>query len=245
MTPDGLRSQASAQYRGGVPVMTPIGPEPPMVYWLRRGSIAIVALVVVIGLWWLLGSRGSSDTPVPAVSASAIASATSSAPSSLAPMPTPTASGDVVADPAAEGDPAASEAVAAGEILDCKNSDISVVASTEKDSYKVGAKPVLKMTIENISAVPCTRDVGPKANSLEITSGGYHVWSSDDCGASDQSKILTLKPGKKVGTSIEWNGRVTIKGCPTKGTPAKPGRYQVTAKNLKAKSPAASFSLTK
>jgi hypothetical protein len=153
------------------------------------------------------------------------------------------AAGDAAAEAAT--DPAAAETVATGEILDCKNSDISVVATTEKDSYKVGAKPVLKLTIENISAVPCKRDVGPKANSLEITSGGYHVWSSDDCGASDQSKIITLKPGKKVGTSIEWNGKVTTKGCPTKGTPAKQGRYQVTGKNLKAKSPSSTFSLTK
>ncbi|MGI9135521.1 MAG: hypothetical protein ACR2JS_00460 [Candidatus Nanopelagicales bacterium] len=224
--------------------LTPVGPEPSMVYWLRRGSIAIIALVVIVGLWWLLGSRGSSDTPAPVASASAIASTLPSAPSSLAPMPTPTASGDAVSS-APAADPGASEAVVAGEILDCKNSDISVVASTDKDSYKVGAKPQLTMTIQNIGAVACKRDVGPKANSLEITSGGYHVWSSDDCGAGTQSKIITLKPGKKVGTGIEWNGRVTTKGCPTKGTPAKAGRYQVTGKNLKAKSPAATFSLTK
>ena len=214
-----------------------------MVYWLRRGSIAIVALVVVVGLWWLLGSRGSSDTPVPAVSASA--SALPSAPSSLAPMPTPTASGDAVAGDSAAADPATGEAIASGEILECKNSDIAVEASTEQDTYKVGAKPVLTMTIQNTSDVPCTRDVGPKANSLEITSGGYHVWSSDDCGAGTQSKVVTLKPGKKVGTGIEWNGRVTTKGCPNKGTPAKAGRYQVTGKNLKVKSPASTFLLTK
>lgn len=216
-----------------------------MVYWLRRASIAVVALVVVIGLWWLLGSRGSSDAPVPAASPSAVSSVAPSAPSSLAPMPTPTASGDAAAESEVGTDPAASEVVATGEILDCKNSDIAVEASTDKDSYKVGAKPVLTMTIQNISATACKRDVGPKANSLEITSGGYHVWSSDDCGSSDQSKIITLKPGKKVATSIEWNGKVTTKGCPTKGTAAKQGRYQVTGKNLKSKSPASTFSLTK
>jgi len=225
--------------------MTPVGPEPPMVYWLRRGSIAIVVLVVIIGLWWLLGSRGSSETPVPAASTGAISSADPSAPSSLAPMPSPSTSGGAVADDLASADPGACDAIATGEILDCKNADISVEASTDKDSYTIGAKPELTMTIQNIGSVACTRDVGAKANSLEITSGGYHVWSSDDCGASDQSKIITLQPGKKVATGIEWNGKVTTKGCPTKGTPAKPGRYQVTGKNLKSKSPAATFSLTK
>ena len=221
-------------------MLTPIGPEPSMVYWLRRGSIAIVVLVVIIGLWWLLGSRGSSDTPVPAASTGAISSTAPSAPSSLAPMPSPSTTGGAVA-----GDLAAGDVSASGEILDCKNSDIAVEASSDKDSYTIGAKPELTMTIQNIGSVACTRDVGAKANSLEITSGGYHVWSSDDCGASDQSKIITLQPGKKVATGIEWNGKVTTKGCPTKGTPAKPGRYQVTGKNLKSKSPAATFSLTK
>jgi len=219
-----------------------------MVYWLRRASIAVVALVIIVGLWWLLGSRSSSDTPAPVPSASAVASAVPSAPTSLAPMPTPTASGEAIGGEAstpASADPAATETVATGEILDCKNSDIAVEATTDKDTYKVGSKPVLTMTIQNTSAVPCKRDVGPKANSLEITSGGYHVWSSDDCGAGTQSKIITLRPGKKVGTGIQWNGKVTTKGCPTKGTPAKPGRYQVTGKNLKVKSPASTFLLTK
>jgi len=214
-----------------------------MVYWLRRASIAIVALVVIIGLWWLVGSRGSADAPAP--SASASASSVPSAPSSLAPMPTPLASGDSGSSDLASADPAATETVATGELLDCKNADIAVEASTDKQTYQVGAKPVLTMTIQNTSTVPCLRDVGPKANSLEITSGGYHVWSSDDCGAATKSKVITLKPGKKVGTSIEWNGKVTTKGCPNEGTPAKAGRYQVTGKNVKAKSPGTTFLLTK
>jgi hypothetical protein len=149
-------------------------------------------------------------------------------------MPTPTASGDALSGAADATDPAAGEVVATGEILDCKNSDIAVVASAEKDSYKVGANPVLKMTIQNISDVACKRDVGPKANSLEITSGGYHVWSSDDCNASNKSKVVTLKAGDKFASSITWNGRLTQKGCPNgEGDEAKAGSYDLVGRNGK------------
>jgi transposase-like protein len=46
-----------------------------------------------------------------------------------------------------------------------------------------GVKPCLSGDERRESAtgdVACKRDLVPKANSLEVTSGGYHVWSSDD-----------------------------------------------------------------
>jgi len=222
-----------------------------MVYWLRRGSIAVVALVTVVGIWWVVG--GQSETPAPTASATPVASssATPTAPTSLAPMPTPTGSGvasavptDAVASAATTAEPLAEGVTAEGPVA-CPNSSIQVAASTDKSSYRRGQDPVLTLSITNIGPVACTRDVGPKANSLTITSGGYHVWSSDDCGAGTTSKIKTLKPNKTLAVSITWDGMVTQKGCPNAGTPAKPGNYQVTGKNMKAKSPESSFTITK
>ena len=69
---------------------------------------------------------------------------------------------------------------------------IAVEATTDSSTYPVGSTPKLTLTITNTGDVACKRDVGPKANELEITSGGYHVWSSDDCNASSQSKVVTL-----------------------------------------------------
>lgn len=128
---------------------------------------------------------------------------------------------------------------------DCLESAIVVEASTDSTKYVVGETPQLTLTIGNIGEVSCLRDVGPKANELEITSGGYHVWSSDDCNASNKSKIAVLKPGEKVASSITWDGQTTQKGCPSDGKAAKQGRYDLIARNVDVKSEKAKFSLSK
>ena len=205
--------------------MNPIGPEPSVVYWVRRGAILLVVLTLIIGLFWLLGSRGSSDSvaPAPVGSSAALASETAS--------------------PAASGAAASDEAVA-GVVADCPDSAIQVETTTDSSTYAVGTTPRLTLTITNTGTVDCLRDVGPKANELEITSGGYHVWSSDDCNASDKSKIVTLAAGEKVGSSITWNGRLSQNGCPNTGTAAKAGRYDLVGRNETVESEPTAFALT-
>ena len=204
-------------------VAHPMGPEPPWVYWLRRAIILLAVLTLLVGVFWLVTGRGSSrtgSTPV-AVSPSAAATASSAA------SPTSTAS----PEPATP--------------TDCLDSAIVVEASTDSSKYVVGEAPQLTLTIGNIGEVSCLRDVGPKANELEITSGGYHVWSSDDCNASNKSKIAVLKPGEKVASSITWDGQTTQKGCPSDGKAAKQGRYDLIGRNVDVKSEKAKFSLSK
>jgi hypothetical protein len=203
--------------------MHPTGPEPASVYWIRRGAIVVVVITLVVALWWLVGSLfgGGSDTSAGA-EASASASASPGASSSAAPS-----------------------APADAEPVECLDSAITVEATTDSSTYPVGSTPRLTLTIINSGDVACKRDVGPKANELEITSGGYHVWSSDDCNASSKSKIVTLKPGDKVASSITWNGRLTQKGCPDgEGDAAKAGRYDLIGRNGKVTSEPTPFALT-
>lgn len=211
------------RYRGGMSTfMRPVGPEPPMVYWLRRVGIVVVVLVVLVSLVWLVGGRGTSETAAPSpVSSDAAPSA----------MPSGAASG--------------SAAPASGEPVDCPDAAIAVTADSDASSYPVGSQPKLSMTIQNIGDAACLRDVGPKANALEVTSGGFHVWSSDDCNASDKSKIVVLEPGEKVATQIAWDGSISQKGCPAGQGKAKPGSYDVTGTNGQVTSDKARFKLTK
>ena len=201
--------------------MHPIGPEPPTVYWLRRAGIAVVALVVLVSLFWLIGGRGSDDTASPTAASSASASA----------VPSALASGS--AEPAT------------GEPVDCPDDAIAVTAATDAKSYPIGSQPTFSMTIENIGTAACLRDVGPKANAIEVTSGGFHVWSSDDCNASDKSKVVVLEPNEKVATQISWNGIISQKGCPANQDAAKPGSYDVTGTNGSVTSEKVKFKLTK
>lgn len=215
--------------------MHPNGPEPASVYWVRRAAILVVLLTVVIGLWWLFGAiLGGSDS-------STTASDTASAESAV----TDTAS--VASDPLATGEvlaPAEATAVDA-EPTPCPDSVISVEATTDSSTYPVGSKPRLTLSITNTGTVACTRDVGPKANELMITSGGFHVWSSDDCNASDETNVSVLEPGKTVASSITWKGRLSQKGCPEgSDEQAKAGRYDVQGRNGKVKSDLTPFALS-
>jgi hypothetical protein len=209
--------------------LNPTGPEPPMVYWIRRGAIILVVLTVLIGLWWLVGSMRGGGAP-------ASADATSE----------PSIESSASAD---SGDPAASTSASASSdptaVVECSDSAIAVEATTDASTYPVGSTPKLTLTISNVGDVACTRDVGPKANELEITSGGYHVWSSDDCNASNKTKVTTMQPGDKVASSITWNGRLSQKGCPNgDGAVAKAGRYDLVGRNGQVTSNTTPFALT-
>lgn len=211
--------------------LSPIGPEPPTVYWIRRGAIILVILTLLVGLWWLFGSlRGGSG----ATSAGSSSEPSSSASSEV----------DPTAQESSES-PASAASSAVTEVLECADSAIKVEATTDASTYRVGSTPKLTLTITNTGEVACKRDVGPKANELEITSGGFHVWSSDDCNASNKSKVSTLQPGDKVASSITWNGRLSQKGCPNgEGDPAKAGRYDLDGRNGTATSDSTPFALT-
>ena len=87
--------------------------------------------------------------------------------------------------------------------------------------------------------------VGPRANELEVKSGGYHVWASDDCSSNNKTKIVTLEPGDKVASTFTWNGQLSEPGCPEISTAAKVGRYEVIGRNLDVFSEPTPFALTK
>ena len=194
-------------------------------YWIRRAAIVVVVITVVLAVWWLFGALFGGGDDTASTSPEASASATASAvPSSSA---------------------AASADAAGGPVVECADSAIKVEATTDASTYTVGSTPRLTLAITNTGSVACKRDVGPKANELEITSGGYHVWSSDDCNASSKSKVVTLEPGDKVASSITWNGRLSQKGCSGgEGAEAKPGRYDVTGRNGAVTSDGSPFALT-
>lgn len=205
-------------------LLHPTGPEPASVYWIRRAAIVVIILTLLIVLWWIIGSLfGGGDDPA----ADGGAQPSSSASASAAPSASAEAS-------AATGDP-----------VECVDTAIKVEATTDASTYPVGSTPRLTLAITNTGDVACKRDVGPKANELEITSGGYHVWSSDDCNASSKSKVVVLEPGEKVASSITWNGRLSQKGCPNgEGEVAKAGRYDLTGRNGKVTSEPTPFALT-
>jgi hypothetical protein len=100
------------------------------------------------------------------------------------------------------------------------------------------------MKIQNTGAVPCTRDVGPAANTFVITSGGFDVWSSDACSPSSETQIEEIPAGEAYAVKGTWDGAVTANGCGASATPAQAGAYQVEATNGELTSEPLSFTLS-
>lgn len=208
-------------------MLQPVGPEPPIVYWVRRGTVLLIIVTLLLGAWWFLGSRTSAAPGTPVSATEPITEEVLDE------------NGEVVV---ADDIPAVAAAP-----TECADSAIEVTATTDSSTYRVGQQdPVLTLTITNIGEVPCFRDIGPKANELEITSGGYHVWSSDDCATSDEPNVTLMEPGQQAVSSLTWNSRLSQKGCPDdgKGRKARAGRYEVVGRNLDVTSEATPFALS-
>lgn len=190
--------------------MSPIGPEPPGVYWVRRAIVLLVIVVILGLLWWLIFGRGGDDSAAPEPT----------------PTPTPTAS------PAPESSSASpSPEPTSTKITDCEDADVLVEAFAEEAIYPVGSTPTLTLSITNIGTRPCDRAVGPGDNELKITQGEVTIWSSDDCNPNTDTDKVTLDRGDAFETQLVWDGYLSQAGCPPDQPMAEAGEYTVVGRN--------------
>lgn len=99
------------------------------------------------------------------------------------------------------------------------------------------------MKIANNGATVCTRDVGPAVNTFTVTSGGFDVWSSDDCTEAGDSQVEEIPAGEAYAVKGTWDATVTANGCGADATAAQIGAYQVEATNGVITSEPVTFSL--
>lgn len=200
-------------------VIRPLGNEPPSVYWKRRALVvgALVAVIATLGFLIFGGGGGSADEAAPVAAPSAEPSPTGTATGAPAEV-TPTAS----ASPSASPSPTAQE---------CAESAVTVTGQVDGESFASGASPNITLTIANTGTTECQRDIGAGANEIVITSGGYHVWSSDDCDPSQSSDLEVLKPGAQAQVTVTWDRTLSSPGCTGSGSNAQPGTYEVEVRN--------------
>ncbi len=211
--------------------MKPVGPEPPAVYWRRRAVVAVAVLLAVI-LLVILWPSGGDPTPT---AAEGDPTATASA--------SPSAS-ETAASPTASPSASASASPSSTQVSECSDSDLNIETKVDTADPKVGQPVSVSMTISNISEAPCTRDVGPVVNEFLITSGGYRVWSSDDCNPGGPSQVETIPAGQAFMVQAAWPAIVTSPGCPSPQQPAQAGSYNVAGANGSAIGTSASFALS-
>lgn len=205
-------------------IMHPVGPETPGTYWLRRGLVlaALFALFAVVALLWPSGGGGAQPT------------ATTASPSATTPSDaSPTARQSPTASPSESGDPQA-----------CRPADLSISVALVDPNPPVGGEVVFEMAIANNGDSPCTQDVGPAVTSFTVTSGGFRVWSSDDCNPSGGNQVELIPPGQAFVVQATWPTIVTTPGCPSQDQRAQAGAYDVVGSDDGLSSPPVRFVLS-
>ena len=189
--------------------LSPVGPLPASVYWLRRGAL----LLGLVALLFLLSRCAGGDDAPPAAESLAAASS---------PAPLPAASSSS-ASPSTSATPSPS----ASSVPTCADDDLAVTAGTDEALYDVGASPELTLHIENSSAAPCRRGIGSGSVELQVRSGRDRIWSSDDCGGEGRAGVTTLAPGDPKAATVSWNARRSRPGCTGDAERIEPGTYRL------------------
>lgn len=218
-------------------VLHPVGSLPPGAYWLRRLLVLVLLVAVVAGGWWLFGRLGSdsgsptaSSSSGPGSQSSTAAANTSSAQATHSASSTPSATHT----PTRSASPTATPA--------CAGSAIKVRAQTDASTYAPGVQPRLTIQVSNAGATACQRDLGQAALELVISTGTTRAWSSDDCNPRGGASVVTLRPGQTFSSTVVWDRHRSQPGCPQLPL-AKPGSYQLVARNLTLHSAPAPFEL--
>lgn len=200
-------------------------------YWRRRLLVVLGVIVALLLLYLLLKPDPDPNSGVAAASPS--------------PSPTdggtPTTSG--TATPSASGSPSGSpSATATGDV--CSDSDTEVTISPRGGtSFAVGTPITFTMLVKNTSSRSCERDVGAKVNTIDVTSGSVHVWSSDDCAAVGGNDLKALPPTVSYAVASTWNQTLSAPNCPAGQPTAKAGSYDVVGINNGLKSAPVTFTI--
>ena len=191
-------------------VTNPRGKLPARVYWVRRGLVLAVALLLVFGIGKLLGGVGGSDEPPKATKAAASAKPSKSA--FIGPV-APSAAPEVGARPADRDHGHAGVPLAAPN-GPCLANEITTVPQIVKAA--AGRRNVINLSLTSTSPA-CTFPVSAKTLVVKISSGKDRIWSTQDC-------LRAIKPGTVVVRVLSPDGRPGHLERPPLGLRAAPTR---------------------
>jgi hypothetical protein len=120
---------------------------------------------------------------------------------------------------------------------------LSVFASSR--SFPVGQDPVFGVDAVSTAPGTCTFDLSPAQLHLVVTSAGRVIWDSADCGGHGGADRLTrLARGVPVQETFTWNRTITLPGCVTLASSARPGSYAAQARTAGIDSELYTFKLS-
>lgn len=207
------------------------GPLPARVYWIRRGVLIAIALLLVLVVGKLL--TGGSDGEEPrntdgAVKLSGTAThSTSAAPTTATASATPNVTGKGIALAAPSG-PCDPEKVV-----------VTPVGGARPNTGQV--EIVLQV---GTSEAACTFTVSPRSVVVKIVSGADQIWSSQECSVLPTQDVVA-RAAQPAAVSFIWNGHRSDEDCSASSAWAFPGSYHAIAATLGGEPTDTQFELTR
>ena len=112
-------------------------------------------------------------------------------------------------------------------------------------SYPAGQDP--EFGVDAVSTAPgtCTFGLSPAQLHLVVMSAGRVIWDSADCLRGGGAQLSRLTRGVPVEEFFTWNRTITLPGCVTLATSARPGSYAAQARTRTVTSGIYSFRLVR
>jgi hypothetical protein len=209
-----------------------VGPHAPAVYWRRRVVVLAMIAVIVLIVAYACGAPSTGASAGGANPGGANAGGAGPSPTSTLLHPT-VGKPPVTATPTPTPYTLPYTAAASGP---CTDAEIGLTASANPASIRLSGTTSFTLTIKNLSARNCARDIGAGPQTLDLLdpAGVNTLWSSDDCSNDRSSDIEMLTAGDTRPFTLSWNGLRSRSGTGAKtctnATPVDPGDYQLVAR---------------
>jgi hypothetical protein len=214
-------------------------PDQPETYWRRRAATLAAGLGVIGLLAWALS--GGGGMPAGTAAQNSPASGALSAPagpgasaSAQAPVQASAQASSGPSSPAAAGADAAVPGLAAASTTGpgerCAPGSVVLSLFGGSPGYPAGQDP--DFGVDAVSTAPgtCTFGLGPTQLHLVVMSSGRVIWDSADCARDNGTQLSRLTRGVPVQESFTWNRAITLPGCVTLASSARPGTYSAQAR---------------
>jgi len=127
----------------------------------------------------------------------------------------------------------------------CAPNAIVLSVFTSKTSYRAGQYPVFKVYAVSTASRACTFNLSPAKLHVLVSSSDRVIWDSADCTRGQPNKRAELRRGVPAQESLSWNRTISLPGCVTVASSARPGPYQVQARDASVASPFRTFKLAR
>lgn len=209
--------------------MAPRGPLPARVYWVRRGIVIGVALLLVLVIGKLLtgGSDGSEKDASGARDAVALSGteASSDAPSASVTAAAKPEKDVPLAAPSGPCDP--------------EKVTVTAIGGERPNNGKVPIRLAIGTSEE-----ACTFAFSPESVVVKIVSGDDNIWTSQQCSVLPTQDVVA-RSAKAARVGFYWNGRRSDEQCSANVAWARTGSYHVVAAAFGGEPSDTQFELTR